>query len=328
VIVKHGRVIAGDYHHQAGKPHAEALALAKAGDDAHGADLYVTLEPCCFHGRTPPCTEAIIKAGIKKVVVGAIDPNPAVNGKGIKRLNGAGIEIVSGVLQKECESVNRGYSKFITSGMPLVTVKYAQSLDGRIATKTGHSQWISSPESLEFAHQLRAAHDAILIGAKTANHDNPQLTVRLVKGKNPARIVLSASGGVKSNLRLFHDKQAPVIIATGRQGLKLFKRALPDIETIVIPAKNRGLDLKNLLKKMAEKRITSVLIEGGSGVITGFLKQNLVDRMIIIAAPIIIGEGISAVGDLNIRTIDQSRKLINIEYRKIGRDCAIIGDLA
>ena len=328
LIVKDNQIIAGDYHHQAGKPHAEALALAKAGDEARGADLYVTLEPCCCHGRTPPCTEAIIKADIKKVIVGTIDPNPEVNGKGIKRLRDAGIEVVSGVLQRECESINRGYSKFITTGMPWVTIKYAQSLDGRIATKTGHSQWISSPDSLKLAHQLRATHDAILIGSRTANHDNPRLTVRLVKGKNPVRIVLSGQGRVKKDLQLFHDKQAATIIATGRQGQKMSKQALPDIDTIILPVKNSGLDLKGLLKKLAERGITSVLIEGGSSVITSFLKQNLADQMIVITAPILIGEGISAVGELNIRTIDQCRKLINAERREIGRDYAIIGDLA
>jgi len=328
VIVKNGQVIAGDYHHQAGKPHAEALALTKAGDEARGADLYVTLEPCCCQGRTPPCAKAIIKAGIKKVIVGTIDVNPAVNGRGIKRLRDAGIEVISGVLQKECESINRGYSKYITTGIPWVTIKYAQSLDGRIATKTGHSQWISSPDSLKFSHQMRATHDAILIGSKTANHDNPQLTVRLVKGKNPVRIVLSTVGRVNKNLKLFHDKQASTIIATGRQGQKILKQALPDIDTITLPVKSSGLDLKSLLNKLAEREITSVLIEGGSGVITSFIKQNLADQIIVITAPILIGEGISAIGNLNIRTIDQSKKLINIERRKIGQDYAIIGELA
>jgi len=328
VIAKNGQVIAGDYHHQAGKPHAEALALVKAGDGARGADLYVTLEPCCCHGRTPPCTEAIIKAGIRSVIVGTIDVNPAVNGQGIKRLRDAGIEVVAGVLQGECEAINRSYAKFITTGIPWVTIKYAQSLDGRIATKTGHSQWISSPDSLKFAHQMRATHDAILIGSKTANHDNPRLTVRLVKGKNPIRIVLSRQGRVKKDLQLFHDKHAATIMVTGIQGRKIFKKALPDIDTIILPAKSNGLDLKSLLGKLAERGITSVLIEGGSGVITSFLKQGLVDQIIVITAPILIGQGISAVGELNIRTIDRCRKLINVERRKIGRDYAIIGDLA
>lgn len=328
VIVKNNQIIAGDYHHQAGKPHAEALALAKAGDEARGADLYVTLEPCCCYGRTPPCTEAIIKAGVKKVIVGTIDVNPAVNGKGIKILREAGIEVVSGVLQSECEAVNNSYNKYIATGLPWVTVKFAQSLDGRIATKTGHSQWISSLDSLKFAHQLRSAHDAILIGSKTANYDNPQLTVRLAKGKNPVRVVLSASGHLKTDLKLFHDNQAATIIATSKKGQKILKQVLPEIDIIALPVKNPGLDLESLLKKLAERGITSVLIEGGSGVITSFLKQNLIDRMIVITAPILIGEGIDAIGNLNIRTIDQARKLINIERRKIGQDYALIGDMA
>ncbi|MCP4584273.1 MAG: bifunctional diaminohydroxyphosphoribosylaminopyrimidine deaminase/5-amino-6-(5-phosphoribosylamino)uracil reductase RibD [candidate division Zixibacteria bacterium] len=328
VIVKNGRVIAGDYHHEAGLPHAEALALNQAGAAAKNADLYVTLEPCCSYGRTPPCTEAIIKAGIKRVFIGTIDPNPAVNGRGIEILVHAGIEVETGVLRKRCESLIRSYIKFITTGLPLVTIKYAQSLDGRIAAKSGASQWISSPGSLKFAHQLRSWHDAILVGANTANHDDPQLTVRLVKGNNPVRIVLSGSGLVEPGLKLFHDKVTKTILATSRKGRKLFEDSKGNCDMMTLPIKVGELNLRALLEKLAKRGITSLLIEGGSGVITSFIKQNLVDRMIIVSAPIIIGDGISGVGDLKTKTIDKARRLINIEQRKIGPDCLIMGDLA
>jgi len=328
VVAKDGQIIAGDYHHEAGLPHAEALALGRVGSSAKNADLYVTLEPCCIYGRTPPCTEAIIKAGIKRVFVGTKDPNPAVNGQGIEILRQAGIEVKTGVLQKQCDSLIRSYAKFITTGLPLVTVKYAQSLDGRIAAKSGASQWISSSGSLKYAHQLRSWYDAILIGASTANHDNPSLTVRLVKGNNPVRVVLSGKGRVKPKLKLFNDNDVQTILATSRQGRKFFEDAHGNCDTITLPVKAGELNLRKLLEKLAERGITSLLIEGGSGVITSFLRQNLVDQLIIISAPIIIGDGISAVGDLKTKTIDQARRLVNVKQRKIGPDCVFIGDLA
>jgi diaminohydroxyphosphoribosylaminopyrimidine deaminase/5-amino-6-(5-phosphoribosylamino)uracil reductase len=329
VVVKDGKVIAADHHREAGKPHAEILALKKAGDEAKDAELYVTLEPCCNYGRTPPCVDSIIDAGIKKVVIGAIDPNPKVNGKGIEQLKKAGIDITLGVLEKECRELNRAYSKYITTGLPFITIKYAQSLDGRIATRTGSSQWISSPEALKFAHKLRAWHDAVLIGAGTANHDNPQMTVRLVKGENPLRIILTASGKLKKNLRLLTQGEAPTIIATSRKGAANFRSGkYNNVEVLSLPVKAGGVDLQALLKALGRREITSLLVEGGAGVITGFLKQKLADNMILIVAPIIIGEGVNAVADLGIKTIDNSIKLFNISQKKIGSDCAVIGDLS
>jgi diaminohydroxyphosphoribosylaminopyrimidine deaminase/5-amino-6-(5-phosphoribosylamino)uracil reductase len=322
VVVKDGQIIAGDYHHKAGQPHAEALALPKAGAEAKGADLYVTLEPCCIYGRTPPCTDAIIKAGIKRVVAGALDPNPKVNGKGISILKNAGVEVVTGVLGRQCEKINRPYFKYAKTGLPYVTVKFAQSLDGRIATKNGSSKWISSEKSLVFAHKLRALNDAILIGANTANHDDPQLTVRLASGRNPIRIILTSSGRLTKNLRLLNDKSARTIIATGKSA-----KTFANTETIRLPQKGDSLDLKVLLKVLAKMEITSLLVEGGSGAITGFLKQKLADKIIIVSAPILIGDGISAIGDLQTKTIAHSLKLKDVEYKHFGPDCVISGEL-
>lgn len=328
VIVKDGEIVAGDYHRRAGQPHAEALALQKAGDAARGADLYVTLEPCSFHGRTPPCTESIIAAGIRRVVIGTVDPNPKVNGLGIKALKKKGLEVVTGVLAESCRELNRAHSKFITTRLPLVTVKYAQSLDGRLATMTGSSQWISSDRSLVFAHQLRAQNDAILVGARTAKMDDPQLTVRYIKGKNPMRMIISGSGNVSRRLRLLNDDAAPVVIATSRIGAnKMAKWVGSKAEILILPVRGGQLDLSALLKKLGERQITSLLVEGGAGIITGFLKQNLVDRIITIIAPIIIGRGINAVDDLGIKSIDKAKKIFNVRRKKIGPDCAIIGDL-
>lgn len=328
VIAKDGEIITGDYHHKAGSLHAEILAINKAGDAAKGSDLYVTLEPCCVYGRTPPCTEAIIKAGIKRVVIGTLDPNPSVNGKGVKCLQEAGVDVVSGILQKQCEEINRGYNKYITTGLPYVIIKYAQSLDGRIATSTCSSQWISGDKSLQFAHQLRAKYDAVLIGVHTANIDDPQLTVRKARGKNPIRILLTDSGRIDQNLRLLTDNKAQTIIATSRKGFTRCRgKSFENVNVITLPVKSNGIDLKALLRKLGDKGILSVLVEGGSKVITSFLKQKLADSIIVITAPIIIGEGISAVNDLNIKTIDSSIKLINKKLIRLGYDCAISGDL-
>ncbi|MCD6161155.1 MAG: bifunctional diaminohydroxyphosphoribosylaminopyrimidine deaminase/5-amino-6-(5-phosphoribosylamino)uracil reductase RibD [candidate division Zixibacteria bacterium] len=327
-IVKNGEIIAGDYHHKAGSSHAEILALKKAGNAAKGSDLYVTLEPCCIYGRTPPCTEAIIKAGIKRVVIGTLDPNPSVNGKGVKCLQEAGIEVEHGILQQQCEEINRGYNKYITTGLPYVTIKYAQSLDGRIATSTCSSQWISGEKSLKFAHQLRVKYDAVLIGAHTANIDDPQLTVRKARGKNPIRILLTDSGRLNNNLRLLADNNAQTIIATSRKGFTQCRgESFEKANIITLPVKSNGLDLKALLRKLGDKNITSLLVEGGSKVITSFLKQKLADSIIVITAPIIIGEGISAINDLDIKTIDSSIKLINKKMIKLSPDYVICGDI-
>ncbi len=190
VVVKSGEVVGRGYHHKAGQAHAEVLALRNAAERARGATLYVNLEPCCHFGRTRPCTDAIIEAGIKRVVYSIKDPNPVVNGCGARKLRAAGMEVTSGVGEKEATHLNEIYLKFISTGCPFVILKTAQSLDGRIATITGDSKWISGPEALKFAHRLRAECDAVAIGAGTVKADNPQLTVRLVKGRNPYRIII------------------------------------------------------------------------------------------------------------------------------------------
>jgi len=328
VIVKDNKIVADGYHHAAGKPHAEAMALNIAGKLSRGAELYVTLEPCCTYGRTPPCTKAIIDAKIKLVVIGTNDPSPRVNYDGVRALTDAGIEVISGILEDKCRAINPGYNKYIKSGLPYVLLKYAQSLDGRIATTAGSSKWISSSESLKYAHRLRAWYDVIMIGSNTANTDNPQLTVRNVKGKNPVRVILSASGKLNKKLHLRQDESAPVIIFTSAKGkARLQTLEFAKAEIITVRQQGNILDLKAVLRKLAEKELTSVLVEGGSGIITGFLKRKLADSVITIMAPIIIGKGISAIGDLKTKKIDKSIHLKNIRQQKIGPDCVIFGDL-
>ncbi len=322
VIVKADKIIARSYHHRAGEAHAEPLALAKAGKAAVGATMYITLEPCNFFGRTPPCTRAIIKSGLKKVVVGTIDPNSKVNAKGLAELTRAGIATRVGVLENKCKEIIKPYAKYITTGLPYVTVKYAQSLDGRIATSTGSSRWISSPESLKFAHRLRATHDAVLIGAGTANNDDPLLTVRHVRGRNPIRVILSGSGKLRKNLKIFRSNEARTIVATSSN-----HKFPSGVEVLKLSSGSKGVDLLSLLRKLAEVGITSILVEGGADVITRLLDARLVDRLICVTCPIIIGEGISAVGKLGVKTIAESLKLKNVVFKRLGNDMALIGDL-
>lgn len=321
IIYKNGQIIARGYHKRAGLPHAEIEALRKAGKNARGAILVTTLEPCSHHGKTPPCADAIISAGVKTVVGAINDRNPIVNGRGYRRLREAGIEVVSGVIENKAAEFYGPYFKFITTGLPFVTLKFAQSIDGRIATRTGDSRWISSPESLKLSHQLRAVNDSILIGNKTVIADNPKLTTRLVKGPNPIRIVLSASGNVNLRRYVFTNKSAQTFIATSPKS----RVARHYNKIIELNKKGLGLDLRQLLKRLGKMGIISLLVEGGSGVLTSFLKNKLADKVIICIAPTMIGRGIDSIGELDIVKIGKSIRFSDVAWRKSGPDTIFIG---
>ena len=218
VVVAGGRVISAGYHHKAGEAHGEIEALRAAGSQARGATLYVTLEPCNHHGRTPPCTEAVIAAGIRRVVIGARDPNPHVRGNGIKRLQRAGISVTSGVERARCEDLIAGFRKHVTTGVPWVTLKLAASLDGRIATATGESRWITGADSRRFAHRVRAEHDAILVGAETVIRDDPELTCRIRGGHNPLRVIVDGRLRIPLTARVLTrlDAAATLVITSAR----------------------------------------------------------------------------------------------------------------
>ncbi|UCC80474.1 MAG: bifunctional diaminohydroxyphosphoribosylaminopyrimidine deaminase/5-amino-6-(5-phosphoribosylamino)uracil reductase RibD [Candidatus Zixiibacteriota bacterium] len=317
IILNGGEVIAKGYHRRFGAPHAEIEALRKAGDKSRNATIITTLEPCSHFGKTPPCADALIESGINKVVSAIEDPNPMVSGNGFKRLKEAGIEVVNGVGKSCAESFYRPYFKFITTGIPYVTVKFAQSVDGRIATATGHSRWISSPDSLKFAHKLRAVNDAILVGANTLDRDDPLLTTRLVKGASPIRIVLTGSGRLNFKSKLFKDNSTRTFIAVGRDsGIK----PKNNYEIIYLRKQSGALSLWDLLKKLGRIGIMTLLVEGGSEVITSFLKQKLVDKVFICLAPFMIGEGLNSTGDLGIKKISGAIGFEEIEWRKSGPD--------
>lgn len=330
VIVNDGMIVGEGYHQYYGGPHAEVVALQAAGAAAAGATLYVNLEPCCHYGKTPPCTDAIIRAGIKRVVVGMIDPNPLVNQRGIEILREHGIEVTSGVEEAACRELNRSFIKYIVTGLPYVTMKIAQSLDGRIATRTGHSQWITSYPARVLAHRLRAEHDAVIVGIGTVLADDPQLTVRFVRGPNPWRIVLDDQLRIPLSSRLLNSELAArTIVATISQD-EMRKKAIEatgaQIWTLS-PNQSSRVQIPELLKKMASAHISSALIEGGSQVNTAFLKAGVVDRIIVAIAPRIIGAGIEAIGDLGIERVDRCIELTNVRLRAVGPDFVMTADL-
>jgi diaminohydroxyphosphoribosylaminopyrimidine deaminase/5-amino-6-(5-phosphoribosylamino)uracil reductase len=308
VIVRDGRIIGEGWHRCCGENHAEINAVRDATENVAGATFYITLEPCSHHGRTPPCAETLIAYRPGRVVVGAVDPNPVVSGRGIKALRQSGIETEVGVLDAACREINRVFFKYIRTGLPYVTLKFAQTLDGRIATATGHARWISSPPSLRFAHRLRAVHDAILVGADTILADNPELTCRLVRGRDPLRIVLDSGLRLSPDANIFSDGKRTLVASTRRapaEGRRLLEKKGVEVLEIVKDKAGR-IDLHALLTLLGKREISSILVEGGASVATSFLKENLVDRLLVILAPKIVGEGINAVGELGIRSMDDA----------------------
>jgi len=320
ILVKDDRIIGRGYHQRYGGNHAEINAFQNARESLGGATLYVTLEPCCHYGKTPPCVDEVIKNKIGRVVIGTIDPNPRVDGKSVAMLKQHGIETKVGVLEAECRILNEAHFKYMTTGLPLVTLKFAQTLDGRIATATGDSKWISSDKFRRLAHQLRATNDAVMVGIDTVLADNPQLTVRLVKGRSPTRVILDSKLRTLTDAEVVkHQDTSPTIIATTSRGNKekLTQLRQMGIEVLLTQEDRSGkVDLKHLLSLLGERNISSVLVEGGAGVITSFLHQNLADKLIIAMAPKIMGKGIEAVGELNIREVGQ---VIKLSFRKIYR---------
>jgi diaminohydroxyphosphoribosylaminopyrimidine deaminase/5-amino-6-(5-phosphoribosylamino)uracil reductase len=324
VIVKNGRIIGEGFHACCGENHAEVNAIERAVEDPSGAQFYVTLEPCCHQGRTPPCVERLIAIRPARVIVGTTDPNPLVSGRGIAALGAHGIETKVGVLEASCLALNERFFTFMRTGRPFVTLKFAQTLDGRIATRTGHSRWISSPPSLRFAHELRSTHDAILVGVGTVINDDPELTVRHVRGRNPLRVILDSTLRVPPSSRVLSARgDARTLIATLGDADPEKRRRLEraGVEVLTVPPDGTGrVSLPHLLGLLGERRISSVLIEGGAEVITRVLAARLADRLVVVVAPKIIGRGTEAVGDLGLDRMDQALLLTPRRLRRRGRD--------
>ncbi len=329
VIVRNGRIVGEGYHRRAGQEHAETAALRKAGRQARGATMYVTLEPCCHVGCTGPCTEAIINAGISRVVYAMLDPNPIVKGKGDRELRNAGLKVSRGVLRRSAEELNEAYLMFHKLGRPFVTLKMAQSIDGRIATITGESKWISSPASLKLAHRLRAENDAVMVGAGTVRADNPALTVRLAKGRNPYRIVVAGRSELPTNCQLLTNNRdlKTVVAKVGQKNSRSpnSKRSASIVRWELKGDRRGQVDVRDLLQKAAAFGLQSILVEGGSSLATALLKAELVDKVVLVIAPKIIGHGTPAIGDLGVKRLEDGIELTRVEVLRMGMDLIVSG---
>jgi diaminohydroxyphosphoribosylaminopyrimidine deaminase/5-amino-6-(5-phosphoribosylamino)uracil reductase len=324
VLVRKGRIVGEGWHKRAGGPHAEVVALR--GVNARGATLYVTLEPCSTWGRTPPCTDAIIAAGVKRVVVAARDPNPKHNGRGLKMLRGAGIRVEAGLLAGEAAQMNEGFNKWITTGMPLVIAKAGMSLDGKIATRTGDAKWITGEAARREGHRLRAWVDAILVGANTVIRDDPELTVRHgVRGKQPWRVVVDARGRVSRKAKVFTDAhRGRTLVLTTSLATAVWRRYLlrMGINAIVLPHKSGRVDLRAALKALGKRDITSVLVEGGGELHGSLFDARLVDRVALFYAPIVIGGrgAVAAVAGEGVARVGKAVRLRDCRWRRVGKD--------
>ena len=328
VIVRNDRIIGEGFHRRAGLPHAEREALRRITETARGATIYVNLEPCSHYGRTPPCADALIEAGIKRVVVGMVDPNPLVQGRGLRRLRRAGIAVATGVLREECERLNEDFACFIRTGRPFVTLKLAASLDGRIAAASGDSQWISGEQSRRVVHELRNRVDAILVGAETVRNDDPRLTCRMRGGRDPLRVVLDGRLSITPSARVCtQPSTAPTLIATSEdhgQGEKRAKLEAQGVQIVCLPGKNGQVPLRPLLVELGRRGHKSVLIEGGGRIAAAALREGVVDKVLFFYAPLLLGgEGRAMIGPLGIDRVAAGQKLHTITVERIGKDILV-----
>lgn len=329
VIVKGGKVIAEGYHQGVGRDHAEVVALKKAGSKAKGATVYVTLEPCCHTGNTGPCTEALIAAGVKRVVYASNDPDQRVNGKGARRLRQAGVEVVRGILKDQAERLNDIYYTYNRTGRPYVILKIAQTLDGRIATRNGDSQWVSGSAALKMVHQLRSEVDAVAVGMGTVRTDNPSLTVRLIKGSNPYRLIVTGSARIPAGCKLIaNNKDFRTIVATSSAAVDRLSRKRGNTNLIywkIKSGRNGRLDLADLIVKAGEFGLRSILVEGGATLATSFVRAGLVDKLILVMAPKLLGRGIEAIDDLGFKALREAIPVRDISVERLGQDIVCTG---
>ena len=331
VIVNDGRVVGQGWHKKAGTSHAEIHALNQAGEAARGTDVYVTLEPCSHHGRTGPCADALIAAGVKRVFVAMTDPNPLVAGQGIKRLRDAGIEVVEGLLAAEAAKQNVVFLKWIATKLPLVSLKTAMSLDGKTATRTGHSQWITGPAARERVHRLRDCHDAILTGVGTLLSDDPQLTTRLPDGgRNPLRVIVDSLAQTPLTAKVVCDGAALTVIAVTaaapQEKVDALRKA--GVEVLIIAADESGrVRLRELLRVLGERQISSVLVEGGATINASFWADKLIDRLYCFVAPKIIGGKLAPgpIAGTGLEYVPDLAELEEFEAEKIGADILLSG---
>ncbi len=334
IVVKDGVVVGQGYTQPPGSWHAEVIALKQAGEAARGGVMYVTLEPCCHYGRTPPCSQAVITAGIAEVHLAMLDPNPLVSGQGKDELEREGIRLYVGEREAEAKEINEAYTKFITTGVPFVMAKFAVSLDGKIATKSGDSKWISGNEARQYVHYLRYTVDAIMTGVNTVLVDDPYLTARCCGGrggtarKQPLRVIVDGKGRTPLTARVFSEP-GKAFLALGRFVTPEEKAAFAQVgaELLELPSAEGLVDLKGLLKVLGEREITSVLVEGGGILLGSLFDCGLVDKVVAFVAPIIIGgqEAKTAVGGSGVSKVVDSLKLERVRVEKLGEDLMVSG---
>lgn len=329
LVVKNGQILGRGYHKMAGSAHAEMAALDEAMDKAKGATLYITLEPCTHFGRTPPCVDRIIKSGIREVVVGMIDPNPVNKGKGIEILKSHGIKVKVGVLEEKLKKINEVFIKYISKRMPFITVKAAQSLDGKIATKCGDSKWITSDKSRAFAHRIRRDYDAVMVGVNTVLVDNPRLDAWFSK-KQPIKIVVDSQLSLHQDANIFAAKSQVIIITlASKAGQETDNRRVLQEKAKILEVKERAgqVNLRDAIKKLAQLNITNILVEGGGTLLGSLFDEGLVDKVLFFISPKIIGgkEAISSVMGQGISRIDNAIKIKEIKFRRLAEDFLVEG---
>ncbi len=333
VLVKDGRIVGEGVHRQAGEPHAEIVALQQAGDAARGATLYVTLEPCSHYGRTPPCVDAIIAAGVKEVHMATIDPNPLVAGQGKARLEAAGIRVVVGEYEEEARRLNEGFMHWITTGRPFVIAKFAMSLDGKIATSSGDARWISGEKARRWVHELRDRVDAILVGVNTVIQDDPLLTTRLPEPDvhHPIRIVLDSRGRAPLHARVFARETPGETWVMTTEAMPLTRRHAFEelgVRVVVLPAEPETgwVSLEALLMFLGQVEVTTLLVEGGGTVLGRFFDARAVHKVYAIVAPLIIGgEAPTPVQGQGVSRLAQALRLQMVEIERLGQDVLIGG---
>lgn len=323
VLVKNGKIVGKGYHKHCGENHAEVNAIISASDSARGSTLFVNLEPCNHFGRTPPCTDMIIKSKVKEVVIAHKDPNPIVNGKGIERLRRAGIKVKVGILEETAELLNEIYLKFITKKRPFVILKAGMSLDGKIATSSGDSKWITGKESRDYVYSLRSRVDAVLVGIRTVILDNPYLTSH-GKGtrKNPKKVILDTHGRIPLSSNVFRDDNLIIVTTDSASSARVKKIEKAGAEVLVVRKSGDGVNLDELLEKLGQKSIASLLVEGGSEVNGSFFDSRLVDKVLFFVSPMVIGgrKAYSSVGGDGIRMLRDAVRLKGVSVKRIGQD--------
>jgi len=329
IVVKNGLIIGRGFHKKAGLAHAEIVALDMAGKNASGGILYITLEPCAHFGRTPPCVDRIVSSGIKEVIIGMVDPNPKNNGKGIQILKQNKIKVSVGFLEEELRKINESFIKFITRRMPFVTVKVAQSLDGKIATKNGDSKWITSDISRGFAHRMRGDLDAIMVGVNTVLRDNPRLD-SWFSDRHPVKIIVDSQLSTPQDAAIFSSKSQVIIVTlpiSPGQETENRKVLAQKAKIIEVKEKSGQINLKDMMRKLAQLEISNIIVEGGGTLIGSLFDDNLIDKFLFFISPKIIGgkDAVSSVMGKGVSRIDRAVKLKDIKIRRFGEDLMVEG---